>query len=74
VRVAYVVVALVAFGLSMLTADLFFIASSGFILVGALLSAFIVTRRERRLASLIREASQLSTHQGAGEGRSSSSG
>lgn len=53
VRVAYLVVAVMAFGLSLVTGDALFISTSGLILVAALLTALILTRRERRLASLI---------------------
>lgn len=53
-RVAYLVVALIAFGLSVVTSDLLFISCSGFVLIAALLSAFIATRRERRLACVVK--------------------
>jgi hypothetical protein len=45
VRVAYLAAALIAVGLAVVTGDALFIASSGFILMAALLSAFVATRR-----------------------------
>jgi hypothetical protein len=48
VRIAYVMMAIVAFALSLAVGDAPFIAMSGFILLVALLGAFIATRQERQ--------------------------
>lgn len=61
-RVAYLIITLLAFALSLATGDVFFILSSGFIFGAALLAAFILTRRERRLAVLISEVRRDPTH------------
>lgn len=52
-RVVYLIVAFMAFGLSIVAGALVFIGSSAFVCLAALLSAVMVTRRERRLASLM---------------------
>lgn len=48
VRIAYVTMAVVAFGLSLVAGDSLFIAMSGFILIVSLLGAFIATKQERQ--------------------------
>jgi hypothetical protein len=47
-RIAYVAMAVVAFGLLLVTGDVVPIASGGFVLGAALLGAFIATSQERQ--------------------------
>jgi hypothetical protein len=47
VRIAYLGVALTAFGLSLLTSDVFFVVTSGFILLAAV-SAFVIQLSRRQ--------------------------
>lgn len=62
VRLACLAVAFIAFGLSLVADDPFFIAGSAFVLATAVLSALVATRKERRLASLSEEAGKSSMH------------
>jgi len=72
-RLAYLGTAALAFFLSVLIGGAVAIASGVFILAGATLAALIATGRERRLASLNREADQISTEQNPAESQSSCS-